>query len=124
VNLARPRAAANCKARVRGMVQALKALLADPARPTGTLLYHELQGLFVTLPSAWRWSFLGCRDEDGKELRFASVDQPRRLTAIAVVVVHPSHHDQQPPSVAARRTGRRECRRRDRRPIHDGALGG
>jgi len=39
----------------------LKAFLADPARPTGTLLYHELQGFFFTiaccpdlvLPSEW-----------------------------------------------------------------------
>jgi len=40
---------------------ALKAFLADPARPAGTLRYHDLQGFFFTIaccpdlvsPSEW-----------------------------------------------------------------------
>ena len=40
---------------------ALKGFLADPARPAGTLRYHELQGFFFTIaccpdlvsPSEW-----------------------------------------------------------------------
>jgi uncharacterized protein len=63
---------------------ALEAFLADPARPTGTLRYHELQGFFFTIaccpdlvpPLEWMPVIFGDR-----EAGYRSLDEANQILA-------------------------------------------
>jgi uncharacterized protein len=65
-----------------GQLKQLKAFLADPARPEGTLRYHELQGFLFAVasapdmvpPSEWMRVVFG-----GEEAEYASLDEAKAI---------------------------------------------